>query len=229
MAAPTFRPGFRCSVVDGVVLTAGAIGAVAVWPHSAQLAILGLVVVLHFFLFCNVFRVARKPELCWSLVFVACVCLRVGLGLPWWGLASVVAVTTLGVLWRETRKNSYPRPVLAPLQSWLAGVVVAAVRVTCMSLARHGSRTLTVDGVVYRWVVSPDSGFMVLVVELDGDSGQRLEATLCYRDDGPGAASGAVTPAVVRRAIERALADGWVPSARGRKPHQLSNADSRVW
>ena len=34
-----------------------------------------------------------------------------------------------------------------------------------MGLARKGSRTLEVDDVRYRWVVSPDSGVMVIVVE----------------------------------------------------------------
>lgn len=34
-----------------------------------------------------------------------------------------------------------------------------------MGLAKRGTRRLVVDGVAYRWVVSPDDGYMVLVAE----------------------------------------------------------------
>lgn len=51
-----------------------------------------------------------------------------------------------------------------------------------MALAKKGSRRITVDGVLYRWVLSPDDGYMVLVTESADASGQRLEAFFRYHD-----------------------------------------------
>ncbi len=49
-----------------------------------------------------------------------------------------------------------------------------------MALAKKGSRLISIDGMIYRWVVSPDSNYMVLVVETNDEPGQRLEATFPY-------------------------------------------------
>lgn len=82
-----------------------------------------------------------------------------------------------------------------------------------MAIARKGSRLITVDGVSYRWVVSEDSGYKVVVVQHGSGRGQRLEATTTYGDAGfPGLA---VRPADVRRLIEMALEDGWAPDSDG--------------
>lgn len=107
MTTASFRPGFRISRMDIAVLVLGAIGAVAAWSYSPELAILGSAAVLHFFLFCNVFRVARRPELFWAAVFLACVFVRVSWNAPWLAVAAAVAITTVAVIWRETRKPSY--------------------------------------------------------------------------------------------------------------------------
>lgn len=53
--------GFRFSIVDAAVLLVTAIGTPWLVPAF---------VVLHFFLFCNVFRIRRAPELIWGLCFV---------------------------------------------------------------------------------------------------------------------------------------------------------------
>lgn len=105
--ASEFRAGFRLSVVDVVVLASGAVGAVLAWNDHGELAVLGAVAVLHFFLFCNVFRVARRPELFWATVFVASVAAHQFADLPWWGVATIVAGTTVVVLANELRKPSY--------------------------------------------------------------------------------------------------------------------------
>ncbi len=97
-----------------------------------------------------------------------------------------------------------------------------------MGLARKGSRTLTVGDVTYRWVVSPDDGFMVIVVERDEAPGQRMQAQVGYRDGDP-AGRAQITPAVVRRVIERALREGWTPDRSGRAPFKLSDADAHLW
>lgn len=89
-----------------------------------------------------------------------------------------------------------------------------------MTLARKGSRGITVDGVAYRWVVSPDDGYMVLVVQMCDQPGQRLEAFFKYRDiTVPGGhivgQLCSIRPGVVRAVILAALQRGWQPSVRG--------------
>jgi hypothetical protein len=93
-----------------------------------------------------------------------------------------------------------------------------------MGLARKGSRSITVEGRAFRWVLSPDSGFMVLVAELREIPGQRLEAQLPYLTKTSGE-SRAVTPEIVRAAIGLALHEGWRPQKRGLPPFRLKEAE----
>lgn len=93
-----------------------------------------------------------------------------------------------------------------------------------MGLARKGSRGITVGGQNFRWVLSPDSGFMALVAELSETPGQRLEAQLPYATSAAGDPR-AVTPTIVRAVIELALFEGWQPQKRGSAPFRLTNAE----
>lgn len=80
-AAVTFngRPrtwGLRLSVLDCVVLIGTVIATVVLWLPTEGLSVIAGLVVGHFFLFCNVFRIPRKPELVWGGLFLAmCVAL----------------------------------------------------------------------------------------------------------------------------------------------------------
>jgi hypothetical protein len=98
-----------------------------------------------------------------------------------------------------------------------------------MGLAKRGSRTISVNNDVYRWVISPDDGFMQLVVELAEDPGQRLIATYLYDDDPEtGRPLRQITPRSVRQVIEISLKQGWQPRAPGRKPFRLCRGESVV-
>jgi hypothetical protein len=71
MPAREFRPGFRFSLWDGVVLVLGALGAF----NCARVQFWWLTIIIgwvvgHFFLFCNVFRLSRGPELIWAAGFI---------------------------------------------------------------------------------------------------------------------------------------------------------------
>jgi hypothetical protein len=71
MPRRNFAPGFRFSVVDGAVLALGALGIfstarIEFWWLSIMIGW----VVGHFFLFCNVFRISRGPELLWGAIFI---------------------------------------------------------------------------------------------------------------------------------------------------------------
>ena len=93
-----------------------------------------------------------------------------------------------------------------------------------VALARKKTRLIHVDGADYRWVVSPDDGYLVLVVELARSPRSRLLVYTNYddllvpdRDIGGYTLfqQTEITPGFVRRWIEYALAHGWQPAAPG--------------
>lgn len=103
-----FAPGFRLSVLDVVVLALGGLGT---WWLGADEWWAGMIVgfvVGHFFLFCNVFRIARGAELIWAAVFVALSGATLLTEAPGWAVtisASLLLTVLLVVL--EMRKPSY--------------------------------------------------------------------------------------------------------------------------
>lgn len=62
--------GLRFSFVDGLVLLATSVVTPWLVREIGSMGWLPAFVVLHFFLFCNVFRIRRKPELIWATCFV---------------------------------------------------------------------------------------------------------------------------------------------------------------
>ena len=84
-------PGFRFSFVDGVVLAIASFGTM-LQETLGSLAWLPVILVGHFFLFCNVFRIRRSYELIWAAVFV--------INLAGWSLAG--AFSWKGVLLVQT-------------------------------------------------------------------------------------------------------------------------------
>ena len=106
-----------------------------------------------------------------------------------------------------------------------------------MSLAKKGTRRILVDGVPYRWVVSPNDGYMVQVVERADGPGQRLEAFFEYHDVTEPVGAGAlhivgqlhcIRPGVVRAVILAGLARGWQPSVRVARAFRISDGDSLI-
>ena len=103
-----FAPGFRLSVFDLVVLISGMGGAIFL---SSKVGVAGLAVAFvvgHFFLFCNVFRISRKPELIWAVVFISLAAATMLAETPGWlvtfGGSFLLA---LGLIYRETKQPSY--------------------------------------------------------------------------------------------------------------------------
>ncbi|MFI6985276.1 hypothetical protein ACIBSV_42850 [Embleya sp. NPDC050154] len=72
-----------------------------------------------------------------------------------------------------------------------------------MAIAKKGTRIIVVGGERYRWVVSPDSGYMVLLIERAEGDGRRVSTVFEQ--------SAVVTPGVVAAVIEGAQRLGWVP------------------
>jgi len=108
MGRSTFSPGFRLSSFDVAILVAGLLGAILLGVQFWWAGMLIGFVVLHFFLFCNVFRISRPSELVWAAVFVATAGLTVLTGFPGWVATAVIAIALSSFLiGRETKKPDY--------------------------------------------------------------------------------------------------------------------------
>ena len=95
------RPaGFRLSGVDALVLLATSVVSVQFWDSWQPWIPLLPIVVGHFFLFCNVFRVARKLELLWAGSFIVNVFawLFASLTLPWIRILAVQLPITAAII-----------------------------------------------------------------------------------------------------------------------------------
>jgi hypothetical protein len=103
-----FAPGFRLSSLDVIILVVGAVAAFALamviwWGGFVVAFVLG-----HFFLFCNVVRMARPLELAWAGVFVVLAAATVAFDAPGWpATASVSFVVTVVLVAVQMRKPSY--------------------------------------------------------------------------------------------------------------------------
>ena len=100
MNLAAFAPGFRFSVVDGFVLVGGVAGTIVLsifaWWEGFAIGF----VIAHFFLFCNVVRMARRLELLWGGVFVALAGATIAMDTPGWLVTTGVSlsVTVIAVI-----------------------------------------------------------------------------------------------------------------------------------
>jgi hypothetical protein len=101
-------PGVRLSKRDLVVLLLVAVVAYFLWPIMELGTALLLMVVGHFFLFCNVFRVPRKLELIWAAAFVLNVLgWRLGGSSSWEGVLAVQTPLTLLFILLAMQRQDY--------------------------------------------------------------------------------------------------------------------------
>jgi hypothetical protein len=108
MPPAKFDPGFRFSALDGLVLIVGAISSGVLWAMTWWWGFVVGFVLAHFFLFCNVVRLARPLELGWALVFVVFAGGTIVADLPGWPLTAIGSlVVTVVVVAVEVRKPSY--------------------------------------------------------------------------------------------------------------------------
>ncbi len=108
MAANLFRPGFRLSRLDIVIILVGIVGAVLAGLVASYAGLVIVFVVGHFFLFCNVFRVSRLPEVAWAIIFIGLSTATILVGQPGWLVTALYSlVATIGIILLEIRKPSY--------------------------------------------------------------------------------------------------------------------------
>ena len=118
-----FKPGVRFSKLDAVILLVGLYisadtAAVMPWYGIA----IGFVIA-HFFLFCNIVRMARASELAWAALFVALASSTILTGVPRWPVTLAIAMAaTVLLVALEMRKLSYHgilwRRINPNLQEW---------------------------------------------------------------------------------------------------------------
>jgi uncharacterized membrane protein YtjA (UPF0391 family) len=103
-----FQPGFRVSALDIGVLIAGVIGSALVGLQVPVLGVAIAFVVGHFFLFCNVLRMARPLELTWAAVFTIASIVTAATGFPGWPTTfAVAAIATVVLVFIQLRRPSY--------------------------------------------------------------------------------------------------------------------------
>jgi hypothetical protein len=77
--------------------------AVDFWPGIAILFVLA-----HFFLFCNVIRMARSSELVWAALFLTASGFTILVGTPSWPMTFCISfVSSIALIFIEARKPSY--------------------------------------------------------------------------------------------------------------------------
>lgn len=95
-------------MTDALVLIVGSIASFIVGTQVWWAGIVVAFVVGHFFLFCNVFRVRRKPELVWASLFVLLAASTVLTEKPGWMVTFAVSfLVAVMLIYRETKMLSY--------------------------------------------------------------------------------------------------------------------------
>ena len=103
-----FAPGFRISMFDVAILAAGVIETFVAGLRVGWYGLLVGFGVGHFFLFCNVFRIRRRPELVWAGTFIALTGSTLLAGVPGWvGTITGSLALTVFLITREMRKPWY--------------------------------------------------------------------------------------------------------------------------
>lgn len=103
-----FNPGFRISKLDIAFIIVALGFAVWLYGYSAKLSFVVLFVVAHFFLFCNIVRMSRTPELIWGSIFSIVFISSMQYGFPpWYAAISLALVATVVLVALELKKPSY--------------------------------------------------------------------------------------------------------------------------
>ena len=127
--SPARTWGLRFSAIDGVVILATILGTVALWNDSSFVALLLPIVLGHFFLFCNVFRIDRRLELLWAAIFVVnTFSWSIAFdALSWLGILIVQTPLTMVLIAAELRSPRYhgifARRINSELERYLDGTL----------------------------------------------------------------------------------------------------------
>jgi len=115
MNTADFRPGFRLSTVDVIVLLLGTVCSVLLHGMANPLGLAVFFTLAHFFLFCNVLRMCRRFELIWAALFLLLSVNTILFSMPNWlgttlimlGITAVLTVLHMrqpsyhGIFWKQ--------------------------------------------------------------------------------------------------------------------------------
>jgi hypothetical protein len=108
MKQSTFSPGFRLSFLDVVFVIGSLLATIGLASLTWWWGLVVGFVSGNFFLFCNVFRVARPLELVWSVLFLTLAVATIVLDAPGWPVTVAISGgATLAVIFLQMRKPSY--------------------------------------------------------------------------------------------------------------------------
>jgi hypothetical protein len=94
--------------MDVIVLLVGIVTSIYLYSVYPVASYIILCVVGHFFLFCNVVRMSRIPELVWSVTFIGLVSSYLLVGwLSGLTLAIIIVIITCVLVALESKKPSY--------------------------------------------------------------------------------------------------------------------------
>ncbi len=100
--------GFRFFWSDAVFLVGLAVTGFFLKDLLGPSLGIFVVVPVHFFLFCNVFRLRRSFELVWTGVFLALVTAWLLTGtINWWWVTAILTPLTVGLIIAEMRSPRY--------------------------------------------------------------------------------------------------------------------------
>lgn len=103
-----FKPGFRFSVFDAIILVIASCLALFLNSYNYLYSVLVVFIILHFFLFCNIVRMSRIPELIWASFFLCTFYLHLKLSVLSFNMALVSCILVTSILvFLESRKPSY--------------------------------------------------------------------------------------------------------------------------
>ena len=102
------KPGFRFSVGDAVITLVATLLTALSWRVMGSFSMIFVIVLFHFFLFCNVFRIRRRYELIWAGIFVVSVLLCSVFEIwNWWLIVASQSPVTVLVILLEFRSDRY--------------------------------------------------------------------------------------------------------------------------
>lgn len=103
-----FKPGFRFSMFDAAILIAALLLVFFTHSYGLTYSVLVIFVILHFFLFCNIVRMSRIPELIWASFFLLAFYFHLKLSAITFvqALVSCISVTFI-LIFLEVIKPSY--------------------------------------------------------------------------------------------------------------------------
>jgi hypothetical protein len=108
MNPPDFRPGFRISADDAVILTAGAACSAVLYGMNDLLSMIILFTLANFFLFCNVLRMNRVLELIWTALYIPLAAGSIHADVPAWPCTcAIMTAVTAALAAVQLRQPSY--------------------------------------------------------------------------------------------------------------------------